>query len=486
MRKLTEILSGIDCRCSIKPDDISVANICFDSRMVGENDLFVAVKGKLTDGHVYIDDALSRGARAVVCENVPGKADPRICWINVADSAHALALCASNYYDKPSGKVGLVGVTGTNGKTTTATLLYMLFTAMGYKAGLISTVKNYIAGKEIDASLTTPDPVKINMLLREMTEAGCEYAFMEVSSHAVVQKRIAGLEFTMGIFTNITHDHLDYHGTFDNYLSAKKEFFDQLPAGSTALVNADDRNKSVMVQNCKAMIYEYSLKSVADYTCRIVEQGFDGMNIRFGNQDVWTGFIGEFNAYNLLAVASAADLLGQDRLEVLTGISSLKPVPGRFEVIRSDLGLTAIVDYAHTPDALSNVLSAIKKIRRPGNKLITVVGAGGDRDKSKRPIMARICAENSDRLILTSDNPRTEDPNMIIDDMIKGIPGNMSDRVLRIADRREAIRAATMLAGANDIILVAGKGHETYQEIMGKRQHFDDREELRKIFMSAN
>ncbi|HDZ40963.1 MAG TPA: UDP-N-acetylmuramoyl-L-alanyl-D-glutamate--2,6-diaminopimelate ligase [Bacteroidetes bacterium] len=486
MKKLTEILSGIDYRCSMNPDDIYVANICFDSSMAGRNDLFVAVKGNITDGHKYIDNALTLGATTVICENVPGKADPRICWIRVSDSAHALAICASNYYDRPSGKVRLVGVTGTNGKTTTATLLYKLFTAMGYKAGLLSTVKNYIAGKEKEASLTTPDPVKINMLLREMTEAGCEYAFMEVSSHAVVQKRIAGLEFTMGIFTNITHDHLDYHGTFDNYLRAKKEFFDQLPAGSRALVNADDRNAGVMVQNCKASIYEYSLKSVADYTCRIVEQGFDGMNIRFGNQDVWTCFIGEFNAYNLLAVASAADLLGQDRLEVLTNISSLKPVPGRFEVIRSDMGLTAIVDYAHTPDALSNVLSAINKIRRPENKLITVVGAGGDRDKSKRPIMARICAESSDRLILTSDNPRTENPDMIIDDMIKGVPGKMMGRVLRISDRREAIRAAAMVAGINDIILVAGKGHETYQEIGGKRLHFDDREELRKVFMSAN
>jgi UDP-N-acetylmuramoyl-L-alanyl-D-glutamate--2,6-diaminopimelate ligase len=350
----------------------------------------------------------------------------------------------------------------------------------------LSTVKNFIAGKEYEADLTTPDPVKINMLLREMTDVGCEYVFMEVSSHAIVQKRIAGLEFTMGIFTNITHDHLDYHGTFDNYLEAKKGFFDQLPPGSAALVNADDRNGRVMVQNCSASIYEYSLKTVADYNCRIIEHRFDGMNIRFGNHEVWTCFIGEFNAYNLLAVASAADLLGQDRLEVLTNISRLKPVPGRFEVIRSGMGITAIVDYAHTPDALLNVLSSINNIRQQENRLITVVGAGGDRDTSKRPLMARICAENSDRVILTSDNPRTEDPDKIIDDMIRGIPQEMVARVLRITDRREAIRTASMIAGSGDIILVAGKGHESYQEIMGKRQHFNDKEELMKVFMSAN
>ncbi len=486
MKKLAEILENIDYRCSLLLDDISVAGICFDSRLVGKNDLFVAVKGFTTDGHKYINDAISRGAKAVICEAMPGEADPSICWIRVNDSAYALALCASNYYDNPSGEIKLVGVTGTNGKTTTASLLYNLFSSMGYKSGLLSTVKNYIAGIELEAGLTTPDPVKINMLLKEMTDVGCEYAFMEVSSHAIVQKRIAGLEFTMGIFTNITHDHLDYHGTFDNYLKAKKGFFDHLPPGSVALVNADDRNSSVMVQNCSATIYEYSLKTVADYTCSIIEHRFDGMNIRFGNHEVWTCFIGEFNAYNLLAVASAADLLGQDRMDVLTNISRLKPVPGRFEVIRSDMGITAIVDYAHTPDALSNVLSAINKIRQQENRLITVVGAGGDRDRNKRPIMARICVENSDRIILTSDNPRTEDPDKIIDDMIRGVPKKKLARVLRITDRREAIMAASMIAGIGDIILVAGKGHESYQEIMGQRHHFDDREELRKVFMSAN
>jgi len=486
MKALTEILPGIEYWCSRPPDDISVAGVCFDSRKIGANDLFVAVRGNLTDGHKYTDQAIVNGASAIVCEEIPDSADPGVCWIKVDDSARALALCASNYYGRPSGMIKLVGVTGTNGKTTTASLLYKLFTAMGYKAGLLSTVKNYIAGSEMDASLTTPDPVMINRLLRQMVDEGCEYAFMEVSSHAVVQKRIAGLAFTMGIFTNITHDHLDYHGTFDNYLRAKKEFFDNLLPGSKALVNADDRNAGLMVQNTRATVFEYSLKTVADYSCRIVEHSFEGMNIRFGNTEVWTGFIGEFNAYNLLAVVSAADLLGQDRMEVLTAASSLRPVRGRFEVLRSDNGITAIVDYAHTPDALANVLSAINKIRQAGNRLITVVGAGGDRDRSKRPIMARICAENSDRLILTSDNPRSEDQDKIIDDMIAGVPATMMDRVLRIKDRREAIKAAAMMAGSDDILLVAGKGHETYQEIKGKRHHFDDMEELRKVFMSAN
>ena len=486
MKKLTEILKGIQYSGADPENDISVANICYDSRKTSKNDLFIAVRGTQTDGHNYINEAITQGAIAVMCERIPDDADPAICWIKVKNSGHALAVCASNYYNNPSNEIKLIGVTGTNGKTTTATLLYRLFTSLGYSVGLLSTVANYIAGKEMEATLTTPDPVRINKLLREMINAGCEYAFMEVSSHAIVQKRIDGLYFLLGIFTNITHDHLDYHGNFDNYLKAKKEFFDSLPAESMALVNADDRNGSFMLQNCKADKYEYSLRTVADYTCRIVEHRIDGMSLRFGNQEVWTCFIGEFNAYNLLAVVSAAELLGQDDLQVLTNISTLKPVPGRFEVIRSGMGITAIVDYAHTPDALDNVLMAINKIRLSGNRLITVVGAGGDRDSGKRPIMARICAEKSDRVILTSDNPRTEDPEKIIDDMIKGVPAKMQTKVLRITDRREAIRTASMIAGENDIILVAGKGHETYQEIKGHRYHFDDREELRKVLISAN
>ncbi|HCC70944.1 MAG TPA: UDP-N-acetylmuramoyl-L-alanyl-D-glutamate--2,6-diaminopimelate ligase [Bacteroidales bacterium] len=486
MKSLTEILNGIDYTVKGTVNDISVSGICFDSREVARGDLFIAVRGTKTDGHKYIDDAVRQGAKAVICESVPGHADPRVCWIRVSDSAYTLAVCASNYYDNPSAEIKLVGITGTNGKTTTASLLYRIFTMLGYKVGLLSTISNYIAGKEVKATLTTPDPVKINRLLREMIESGCEYAFMEVSSHAVVQKRITSLTFSMGIFTNLSHDHLDYHGTFDNYLRAKKEFFDHLPAGSLALVNADDNNGKIMLQNCKADKYEYSLKTVADYTCRIIEHRFDGMNIKFDNHEVWTTFIGEFNAYNLLAAASAADLLGQDRLEVLTNISRLKPVPGRFEVIRSVSGKTAVVDYAHTPDALDNVLSAINKIKHEGNNIITVVGAGGDRDCSKRPLMAKISVAHSDRVILTSDNPRNEDPEKIIDDMIRGVPVKMQSKVLRITNRREAIRTATMMANEDDIILIAGKGHETYQEIKGHRYHFDDREELRKIFMSAN
>jgi UDP-N-acetylmuramoyl-L-alanyl-D-glutamate--2,6-diaminopimelate ligase len=486
MKKITEILQGIDYSVAGHAADFSVAGICFDSRKTSKNDLFVAVRGSITDGHSYMDEAIGLGAIAVICEKIPENPDSGICWIKVKNSSYALAVCASNYYNKPADEIKLVGVTGTNGKTTTATLLYRLFTSLGYRAGLLSTVTNYIAGKEQQATLTTPDPVRINMLLREMINAGCEFAFMEVSSHAIAQNRIAGLSYVMGIFTNITHDHLDYHGSFDNYLKAKKEFFDNLPEGSIALVNADDRNGSLMLQNCRADKYDYSLKTVADFTCRIVEHRIDGMSLRFGNQEVWTCFIGEFNAYNLLAVVSAAELLGQDRLEVLTRISALKPVPGRFEVIRSGMGTTAIVDYAHTPDALDNVLETINKIRAAGNRLITVVGAGGDRDRRKRPVMARISVEKSDRVILTSDNPRSEDPDKIIDDMITGVPVKMQDKVLRITDRREAIRAASLIAGENDIILVAGKGHETYQEIMGQRYHFDDREELRKVLMSAN
>ncbi|MFO7756580.1 MAG: UDP-N-acetylmuramoyl-L-alanyl-D-glutamate--2,6-diaminopimelate ligase [Bacteroidales bacterium] len=486
MKKLADILAGVVYTATLPVDNIIIEDISFDSRKVVGNSLFIAVKGTVTDGHKYIPDAIRLGATAVLCEYVPADANPGVCWIKVKDSSYALGLCASNFYDKPSEELKLVGVTGTNGKTTTVSLLYDLFTALGYKAGLLSTVVNRVAGKETRATLTTPDPLSINSLLRQMSDAGCEFAFMEVSSHAIVQKRTAGLRFSMGIFTNITHDHLDYHGSFDGYLAAKKEFFDSLQADSIALVNADDRNAGFMLQNCRAAKYTYSMKTVADYRCRIIEHRFDGMNIQFGNDELWTVFIGEFNAYNLLAVASAADLLGQDRLEALAGISRLKPVPGRFEVVRSDTGITAIVDYAHTPDALENVLSAINNIRIPGNRLITVVGAGGDRDRSKRPVMARIAAENSDRLILTSDNPRSEDPEKIIEDMMGGVPVDKRSRVLRITDRREAIRSATMIAARDDIILVAGKGHETYQEVKGKRHHFDDREELRKMFMSAN
>jgi UDP-N-acetylmuramoyl-L-alanyl-D-glutamate--2,6-diaminopimelate ligase len=372
----------------------------------------------------------------------------------------------------------LVGITGTNGKTTIATLLYRLFTGLGYKCGLFSTVCNYVVNRELPATHTTPDPVQLNRIMAQMTEEGCDYAFMEVSSHALDQQRTAGLVFAGGIFTNLTHDHLDYHKTFDNYLAAKKSFFDLLPSDAFALVNADDRNSSVMLQNCKARHYTYSTRGMADFRCSIIEESFEGMGLRIMGNEVWTRFIGDYNASNLLAVYSASELLKAKKPEILTLISDLKPVPGRLEVIRI-ADITGIVDYAHTPDALVNVLDTINRIREGNIKLITVIGAGGDRDKTKRPIMAAISAERSTKLILTSDNPRTEDPEKILDDMEAGIDPGFVNKTLRISNRREAIKTAVMLAEKGDVILVAGKGHETYQEIMGTRHHFDDREELR-------
>jgi UDP-N-acetylmuramoyl-L-alanyl-D-glutamate--2,6-diaminopimelate ligase len=402
--------------------------------------------------------------------------------VSTDDTAKALGLAASRFYENPSSKLKLTGVTGTNGKTTTATLLYRLFTALGYKCGLFSTVCNYINGRELPATHTTPDPVKLNSLLAEMVNEGCEYAFMEVSSHSAHQQRIAGLQFAGAVFTNLTHDHLDYHKTFDNYLAAKKSWFDSLPSSAFALVNADDRNGKVMLQNCSARHYTFSLRSVADFRCNIIEQDFEGMSLRIMGKEVWTRFIGDYNASNLLAVAAASELLGAERDDILTVLSNLTSVAGRLEVIRSVSGVTGIVDYAHTPDALDNVIEAINKIRQGACNLITVVGAGGDRDKTKRPLMARISAEGSEKLILTSDNPRTENPESIIDDMEQGITADLKKKTLRISDRREAIRTAVMLAKPGDVILVAGKGHEPYQEINGVKHHFDDREELRNAF----
>ena len=373
-------------------------------------------------------------------------------------------------------------MTGTNGKTTIATLLYNMFDALGYKCGLLSTVCNYVFRTRRDASHTTPDPVRLNALLAEMVDQGCEYAFMEVSSHAVEQKRIAGLHFAGGIFTNLTHDHLDYHKTFDNYLAAKKKFFDGLTPEAFSLVNNDDRNGSVMVQNCRASKHTFSMRGMADFRCNIIEQGFEGMLLKVNGTEVWTHFIGDYNASNLLAVYGGAILLGANKEEVLSVLSNLRPVDGRMEVIRSDNGITGIVDYAHTPDAVENVIEAINRLRQGAGKLIVVVGAGGDRDRTKRPVMARIAAAGADRLILTSDNPRSEDPDSIIDDMQAGLTPDVVPKMIRITGRADAIRAAVMLATPGDIILVAGKGHETYQEVKGVRHHFDDREELRKAF----
>lgn len=481
--ELERVIEGIELISITGDKNRIIENISFDSRNVSGGSLFVAVKGSKSDGHNYISDVVKSGVSAVICESLPDNPDKKICWIKAGDSAKALGLAASNFYCRPSSSLKLVGITGTNGKTTIATLLYRIFSKLGYKCGLFSTVCNYIINKELPATHTTPDPVQLNRVMARMVEAGCDYAFMEVSSHAVHQQRISGLKFAGGIFTNLTHDHLDYHKTFDNYLAAKKNFFDSLPDNAFALVNNDDRNGKVMLQNCRAHHYTFSVKSPADFRCSIIELSMEGMNLRMMGEEVWTRFIGDYNASNLLAVCAASEILGANRRVVLMILSDLKPVAGRLEVLRSPKGITGIVDYAHTPDALLNVIGTINRIRKNEMQLITVVGAGGDRDRTKRPEMAAISAEGSTKLILTSDNPRTEDPEMILNDMEEGILPEMKKKTLRITDRREAIRTAVMLANPGDIILVAGKGHETYQEIMGVRHHFDDREELGKILL---
>lgn len=479
---IEELLKGAEVVSVTGKPGTGISGIGFDSRNVQSGSLFVAVKGYKTDGHDYIGSAIKSGAAAIICEKLPDNPEKEICWIRVKDSAKALGIAASNFYGNPSGLMKLTGVTGTNGKTTIATLLYHTFRKMGYKCGLFSTVCNYINGRELPATHTTPDPVQLNAIMADMVSEGCDYAFMEVSSHALDQQRIAGLVFRGGIFTNLTHDHLDYHRTFENYLEAKKRFFDNLPADSFALVNIDDRNGRVMLQNCRARQYTFSVRTMADYRCGILERGFEGMKLKIQGEEVWTRFVGDFNASNLLAVYGAADLLGAQKKELLPIISDLRPVSGRLEIYKSTEGVSGIVDYAHTPDALLNVLDTLNKVRSSGIRLITVVGAGGDRDRTKRPKMAAIAADGSDKVILTSDNPRTEDPGKILDDMEAGITPEMKKKTLRIADRREAIRAAVMMASKGDVILIAGKGHETYQEVNGVRHHFDDREELQKAF----
>jgi UDP-N-acetylmuramoyl-L-alanyl-D-glutamate--2,6-diaminopimelate ligase len=484
MVTLEKILKGIEIVSLAGNRKTAISDITFDSRKVKEGSLFIAVKGTKSDGHEFIDVAAKSGASTIICERLPEKNYKNICWIVTNDSATALGIAASNYYGNPSSLLKLTGVTGTNGKTTIATLLYRMFRGLGYKCGLFSTVCNYIVDRELPATHTTPDPVQLNMLLAEMVESGCEYAFMEVSSHSVEQKRIAGLRFSGGIFTNLTHDHLDYHKTFDNYLAAKKRFFDSLSDNAFALTNSDDKNGMVMLQNCRAEKYTYSIRGMADFRCSVIEQRFEGMGLKIDGEEIWTRFIGEYNAANLLAVYGASLLLNADKREVLTILSDLRSVAGRLETVPSSAGISGIVDYAHTPDALLNVIETINKIRQGGTQLITVVGAGGDRDKTKRPKMAEISARSSSRLILTSDNPRTEDPEKILDDMEAGLTPDIRKKVLRIADRREAIKAAVMLAGTGDVILIAGKGHETYQEIKGVRHHFDDREELAKALLT--
>ena len=481
--KIEEVLKRIDVVSVSGAKDRVISGVEFDSRKVKNGSLFVAVKGYKSDGHDYIGSAIESGASAIICEKLPENPEKGVTWIKTNDSARALGQAASNFFGNPSSSLKLVGVTGTNGKTTIATLLYRMFIRLGYKCGLFSTVCNYINEKELEATHTTPDPVQLNRLLSEMVSEGCDFAFMEVSSHSADQKRIAGLKFVGGIFTNLTHDHLDYHKTFDNYLAAKKSFFDSLSPDAFALVNVDDRNGRVMLQNCQARHYTFSVRRMADYRCNILEQGFEGMGLKMQGEEIWTRFIGDFNASNLLAVYAASELLGASQKEILTIISDLHPVSGRLEVIKSVGGISGIVDYAHTPDALLNVISTINKIREGGVQLITVVGAGGDRDRTKRPKMAAISAEGSTKIILTSDNPRTEDPETIIDEMEAGITPDLKKKVLRISNRHEAIKTAVMLANKGDVILIAGKGHETYQEIMGVRHHFDDREELRNALL---
>ena len=461
---------------------VLIKTLCFDSRKAEPDSLFIAVRGIKSDGHNFINDVITNGAIAIICEELPSEIKEGITYVRVRDAAIALAHISSNFFDNPSTKLKLIGVTGTNGKTTTVTLLHSLFSKLGFKSGLISTVRNLIIDTEVSATHTTPDPLQLNLLLAKMVELGCDYCFMEVSSHAVVQNRITGLQFAGGVFTNITRDHLDYHKTFDEYIRAKKGFFDILDEQAFALVNADDRNHKIMVQNTKATIKTYSMKSVSDYKVRIIENNFGGLLLSIDNQDVLCRLVGSFNAYNLLAVYATALLLKEDKLLVLTALSSLTAPEGRFQYITSANGVIGIVDYAHTPDALENVLLTLKDIRTGNEQVITVIGCGGDRDAGKRPQMAAIACEHSDKVVLTSDNPRSEDPAEIIAEMQKGVPPQHYRKTLSIADRKEAIRTACALAKPGDIILLAGKGHEKYQEIKGVKYPFDDLEVLEESF----
>ena len=480
--KLNELLKKIQPVDIIGSTDKEIAGVCIDSRQAERGYLFMAMRGTQTDGHAYIPAAIGKGAVAVLCEELPQELAEGVTYIRVKDSEEAVGLVATTFYGDPTDKMELVGVTGTNGKTTVATLLYHTFRYFGYKVGLISTVCNYIDDQPVPTEHTTPDPITLNRLLGQMADAGCKYAFMEVSSHSIAQKRISGLRFAGGIFTNLTRDHLDYHKTVENYLRAKKKFFDDLPKTAFSLVNLDDKNGLVMTQNTRSHVYTYSLRSLADFKGKVLESHFEGMLLDFNNRELAVHFIGRFNAYNLLAVFGAAVLLGKREEDVLIALSTLYPVAGRFDAVRSPQGYTAIVDYAHTPDALVNVLNAIHGVLEGRGKVITVVGAGGNRDKGKRPLMAKEAARQSDRLIITSDNPRFEEPQDIMNDMLAGLSKDDMQKTLAIADRREAIRTACMLAQKGDVVLVAGKGHEDYQEIKGVKHHFDDKEEVRKAF----
>ncbi len=483
--KLNDLLKNVSGYQLEGQDTIEISGIHSDSRKIEKGFIFVAVKGTQSDGHEYIKNAIENGTSAIVCERLPKDINKDITYIKVNDSAETLGKLASAWNGNPSEKLILVGVTGTNGKTTIATLLYHIFRKFGYNVGLISTVCNYINDDEVPATHTTPDPVELNNLLAKMGENGCEYAFMEVSSHSVDQKRIAGLHFKGGIFTNLTRDHLDYHKTFEAYRDAKKGFFDQLPAEAFALTNADDKNGMFMLQNTKAGKYTYSLQTLADFKGKILESHFDGTLMLINDKEINTQFVGKFNAYNLLAVYGASILLGKEPEGVLVILSTLTSISGRFQTIRSSKGYTAIVDYAHTPDALTNVLNAIHEVLEGNGRVITVVGCGGNRDKGKRPIMAKEAVRLSNQVILTSDNPRFEEPQDIINDMVEGLDAVEKKKTICITDRREAIKTSCLLAQPGDVILIAGKGHEDYQEIKGVKHHFDDREILKEIFDNA-
>ncbi|MDR2907631.1 MAG: UDP-N-acetylmuramoyl-L-alanyl-D-glutamate--2,6-diaminopimelate ligase [Bacteroidales bacterium] len=478
MKKLTYIIENLPIETIIGTTDSIVDELCFDSRQAKADSCFFAISGTAVDGHSFIENVIEKGAIAIICEVLPQTISNKVTYIQVKSSSFALGICAANFYGNPSEKLQLVGITGTNGKTTTVTLLHQLFEKLGHTTGLLSTIQNKIGNRIVAATHTTPDPIQLNKLLSEMVDEGCTHAFMEVSSHSIVQHRIAGLHFAGGIFSNITHDHLDYHKTFETYIKAKKAFFDELPKTAFALSNIDDRNGEVMLQNSKAKKHTYALKSMADFRCKIIENAFSGLHLLINNADVYCRLVGTFNAYNFLAIYATAVLLGEDSQNVLAVMSNLQSAEGRFDTLKSSKGIVAIVDYAHTPDALENVLSTISNVRNGNETLITVVGCGGDRDKSKRPIMAKIASKMSDKVILTSDNPRTEDPQSILDQMNEGVEIADKSKVLTILNREEAIRTACMIARPNDIILVAGKGHEKYQEINGIRHHFDDKEKL--------
>ena len=478
--RIDTLIHGIETLSVQGKNDRDVANVAFNSAEVQEGGLFVAIKGYVSDGHTYIADAIQKGAHVIVCQELPGELKENVTWIKVADSRHALSIIACNWYGNPSREIKLVGVTGTNGKTTIATLLYKVNTGLGYRAGILSTIEVIINGEKFPATHTTPDPLQINMWLRKMVDASCEYCFMEVSSHAVKQQRIAGLVFTGGIFTNITHDHLDYHADFRDYLEAKQAFFTMLPKNAFGLVNGDDRNGMIMLERTAAKKYRYSLQSLADFQGKVTELLFEGMLLDINDKEVWVKVTGRFNASNILAVYGTSVLLGHKAEEILEQISLVDPAEGRFDIVSSKSGAIAVVDYAHTDDALKNVLETIHEVNAGGKEIVTVVGAGGDRDKSKRKKMGNVAAAFSDKVILTSDNPRGENPDDIMREMEAGIDPQNINKILKIQDREEAIKTACMLAGENAIVLVAGKGHEKYQEINGRRIHFDDKEVIKK------